>query len=147
MSDPGRVGSGGQILQWLNLPDDGQINQAVGKLFDALGLEVLGQDYIRTAKAKGLGKFRIISKHALKNAMNPVITAVSGWFASLMAGAVFVEYVFDWKGVGVVIVDALEKYDFPVIMGAVLFISVILVLINIFVDIIYGFLDPRVRVA
>ncbi|RLD81076.1 MAG: ABC transporter permease [Bacteroidetes bacterium] len=110
-------------------------------------LDVLGQDYIRTAKAKGLSKFKIISKHALKNAMNPVITAVSGWFASLMAGAVFVEYVFDWKGVGVVIVDALEKYDFPVIMGAVLFISVILVLINIFVDIIYGVLDPRVRIA
>lgn len=110
-------------------------------------LEVMGQDYIRTARAKGLGRFRIIGKHALKNAMNPVITAVSGWFASLMAGAVFVEYVFDWKGVGVVIVDALEKYDFPVIMGAVLFISVILVLINIFVDIIYGFLDPRVRLA
>ncbi|MBE9484873.1 MAG: ABC transporter permease [Bacteroidetes bacterium] len=110
-------------------------------------LDVLGQDYIRTAKAKGLGKFRIIGKHALKNALNPVITAVSGWFASLMAGAVFVEYVFDWKGVGVVIVDSLEKYDFPVIMGAVLFISVILVIINIFVDIIYGFLDPRVRFA
>jgi peptide/nickel transport system permease protein len=110
-------------------------------------LDVLSQDYIRTAKAKGLSKFRVISKHALKNAMNPVITAVSGWFASLMAGAVFVEYVFDWKGVGVVIVDALEKYDFPVIMGAVLFISVILVIINIFVDIIYGFLDPRVRLA
>lgn len=110
-------------------------------------LEVLGQDYIRTARAKGLSRFRIIGKHALKNALNPVITAVSGWFASLMAGAVFVEYVFDWKGVGVVIVDALEKYDFPVIMGAVLFISVILVLINIFVDIIYGFLDPRVRIA
>ncbi|MCK4569387.1 MAG: ABC transporter permease, partial [Bacteroidales bacterium] len=110
-------------------------------------LEVIRQDYIRTARAKGLGKFRIIAKHALKNAMNPVITAVSGWFASLMAGAVFVEYVFDWKGVGVVIVDALEKYDFPVIMGAVLFISVILVIINIFVDIIYGFLDPRVSLA
>lgn len=108
-------------------------------------LDVLSQDYIRTAKAKGLSRFRIIAKHALKNALNPVITAVSGWFASLMAGAVFVEYVFDWKGVGVVIVDALEKYDFPVIMGAVLFISVILVIINIFVDIIYGFLDPRVR--
>lgn len=110
-------------------------------------LEVLSQDYIRTAKAKGLTRFRIIIKHALKNAMNPVITAVSGWFASLMAGAVFVEYVFDWKGVGVVIVEALEKYDFPVIMGAVLFISVILVIINIFVDIIYAFLDPRVRLA
>ena len=110
-------------------------------------LDVLSQDYIRTAKAKGLSFFKVITKHALKNAMNPVITAVSGWFASLMAGAVFVEYVFDWKGVGVVIVDALEKYDLPVIMGAVLVISVILVFINIFVDIIYGFLDPRVRYA
>ena len=79
--------------------------------------------------------------------MNPVITAVSGWFASLMAGAVFVEYVFDWKGVGVVIVDALEKYDFPVLMGAVLVVSIILVLINIFVDIIYAMLDPRVRMV
>ncbi len=110
-------------------------------------LDVLSQDYIRTARAKGLSKTRIIGKHALKNAMNPVVTAISGWFASLMAGAVFVEYVFDWKGVGVVIVDALEKYDFPVLMGAVLTISVILVLINIFVDIIYGVLDPRVRFA
>lgn len=110
-------------------------------------LEVLSQDYIRTAMAKGLPYKKVIMKHALKNALNPVVTAVSGWFASLMAGAVFVEYVFDWKGVGVVIVEALEKYDFPVIMGAVLFISVILVLINIFVDIIYGVLDPRVRLA
>jgi peptide/nickel transport system permease protein len=108
-------------------------------------LDVLSQDYIRTAKAKGLSRFRIVVKHAMKNAMNPVVTAVSGWFASLMAGAVFVEYVFDWKGVGVVIVDALEKYDFPVIMGAVLFISVILIIINIFVDLIYGILDPRIR--
>jgi len=103
-------------------------------------LEVLGQDYIRTAYAKGL-------KHALRNAMNPVLTAISGWFASLMAGAVFVEYVFDWKGIGVVIVDALEKYDLPVIMGAVLLIAVILIFINIFVDILYGVLDPRVRIA
>lgn len=110
-------------------------------------LEVLSQDYIRTARAKGLSNFRVISRHALRNALNPVVTAVSGWFASLMAGAVFVEYVFDWKGVGVVIVDGLEKYDFPVVMGAVLFIAVLLVIINIFVDIIYGLLDPRVRLA
>jgi peptide/nickel transport system permease protein len=108
-------------------------------------LDVLSQDYIRTARAKGLSQYTIITRHALKNAMNPVVTAVSGWFASLMAGAVFVEYVFDWKGVGVVIVDALEKYDFPVVMGAVLFISVILIIINIFVDLVYGILDPRVR--
>ena len=110
-------------------------------------LDVLSQDYIRTAKAKGLSSFKIITKHALKNAMNPVVTSISGWFASLMAGAVFIEYVFNWKGVGVVIVEALEKYDFPVVMGAVLFVSVLLVVINIFVDIIYGYLDPRVRVA
>jgi len=110
-------------------------------------LEVLSQDYIRTARAKGLSEYRIIIKHALRNALNPVITAISGWFASLLAGAVFVEYVFDWKGIGVVIVDSLEKYDFPVIMGAVLFISILLVLINILVDIIYGYLDPRIRYA
>ena len=109
-------------------------------------LEVLSQDYIRTAKAKGLTSFRIIYKHALKNAMNPVISAISGWLASLLAGAVFIEYVFDWKGIGVVMVDGLEKFDFPVVMGTLLFISVILVIINIFVDIIYGILDPRIRV-
>ncbi len=110
-------------------------------------LEVLSQDFIRTARAKGLTKNRVIYRHALRNALNPVVTAASGWFASLMAGAVFVEYVFDWKGIGVVIVDGLEKYDFPVVMGAVLFIAVMLVIINIFVDIIYGILDPRVRLA
>jgi peptide/nickel transport system permease protein len=108
-------------------------------------LDVMSQDYIRTAKAKGLSLYKIVVSHALKNALNPVVTAVSGWFASLMAGAVFVEYIFDWKGVGVVLVEALEKYDFPVVMGAVLFISVILIFINIFVDLIYGVLDPKIR--
>jgi peptide/nickel transport system permease protein len=117
----------------------------VAELMRSSLLNVMSQDYIRTARAKGLSMYRVITRHALKNAMNPVVTAVSGWFASLMAGAVFVEYVFDWKGLGVVIVDALEYYDFPVIMGAVLLISVMLVVINIAVDIIYGFLDPRVR--
>lgn len=109
-------------------------------------LEVMSMDYIRTAKAKGLKKWRVIGVHALRNAMTPVVTAVSGWFASLLAGAVFVEYVFDWKGIGVVIVDALDKFDFPVVMGAVLLIGVMLIIINIVVDIIYGILDPRVRV-
>jgi len=108
-------------------------------------LDVLSQDYIRTARAKGLTGLAIIRKHALKNALNPVVTAVSGWFASLMAGAVFIEYIFDWKGIGVVMVDALEKYDFPVVMGAVLLVSVLLILINIVVDFLYGILDPRIR--
>ncbi|HLO90567.1 MAG TPA: ABC transporter permease [Lentimicrobium sp.] len=110
-------------------------------------LEVLSQDYIRTAHSKGLSERRVILKHGLRNALNPIVTTVSGWFASLMAGAVFVEYIFDWKGIGVVIVDGLEKYDFPVVMGAVLFIAVLLVIINIFVDIIYAWLDPRVKLA
>lgn len=110
-------------------------------------LDVLSQDYIRTARAKGLNTFRVITRHALRNAMNPVVTAVSGWLASLLAGAVFIEYVFDWKGLGVVIVEALGKYDFPVVMGSVLFVSIILIIINILVDIVYGLLDPRVRVG
>lgn len=109
-------------------------------------LETLSMDYIRTARAKGLKRWRVVTVHALRNAMTPVVTAISGWFASLLAGAVFVEYVFDWKGIGVIIVDALDTFDFPVIMGAVLLIGFMLIIINIVVDIIYGLLDPRVRV-
>lgn len=109
-------------------------------------LEALSMDYIRTARAKGLKRWRVVTVHALRNAMTPVVTAISGWFASLLAGAVFVEYVFDWKGIGVIIVDALDTFDFPVIMGAVLLIGFMLIIINIVVDIIYGILDPRVRV-
>lgn len=108
-------------------------------------LEVLQQDYIRTAKAKGLSMRQVIWKHALKNAMNPVVTTISGWFAGMLAGAVFVEYIFGWNGLGKEIVDALFKLDLPVIMGAVLTISTIFIIINIFVDIVYGWLDPKVN--
>ena len=110
-------------------------------------LEALSQDYIRTARAKGLSHRRVVVHHALRNALNPVVTSASGWLASLLAGAVFVEYVFDWKGMGVVIVDALDKYDFPVVMGAILFICVILVIINILTDLLYAVLDPRIRLT
>ncbi len=109
-------------------------------------LEVLSQDYIRTAKAKGLSMYRIIKKHALKNALNPVVTAVSGWFASLLAGAVFVEYIFNWNGLGKEIVNALNTLDLPVIMGSVLVIAAMFIIINIFVDVVYGWLDPRIRI-
>jgi len=107
-------------------------------------LEVLSQDYIRTAKAKGLSFAKIIRKHALKNSLNPVVTAISGWFASMLAGAVFVEYIFGWNGLGKEIVDALNTLDLPIIMGAVLVIATLFILINIFVDIIYGWLDPKI---
>ena len=108
-------------------------------------LEVMSQDYIRTAKAKGLSMFKIIKSHALKNALNPVVTAVSGWFASLLAGAVFVEYIFNWNGLGKEIVNALNTLDLPIIMGSVLVIASMFIVINIFVDIIYGWLDPRIK--
>lgn len=109
-------------------------------------IEVLAMDYVRTSRAKGLTTTSTLFRHALKNALNPVVTAISGMFASLMAGAVFVEIIFSWKGIGWEIVNALEKYDLPIVMGAVLIIAVIFVVINILVDILYGVLDPRVRV-
>jgi peptide/nickel transport system permease protein len=109
-------------------------------------LDVMSQDYIRTARAKGLSKLTVVIKHALKNALNPVVTAVSGMFASLLAGALFVEMIFAWKGLGWVLYDALTKYDLPIVMGGVLLTSTIFVIVNILVDIVYGMLDPRVRV-
>lgn len=110
-------------------------------------LDVLSQDYIRTARAKGLPFSRIIFRHALKNSMNPLVTAVSGWFASLMAGVIFVEYIFGWKGLGYVIVNALNNYDFPLVLGSVILISLIFVVINLLVDLVYAYLDPRIQYA
>lgn len=109
-------------------------------------LDVLDQDYIRTAYAKGLGKKAVIWKHGLRNALNPVITAITGWFAELLAGAFFVEYIFGWQGIGKVTVDALEKLDYPVVMGAVLIAAAFFIFINILADILYGLVDPRVRI-
>ena len=108
-------------------------------------LDVLNQDYIRTAYAKGLSRRTVVFKHALRNALNPVITAITGWFAELLAGSFFVEYNFGWKGIGKVTVDALDKLDYPVVMGSVLFSAAFFILINILADILYGVVDPRVR--
>ena len=108
-------------------------------------LEVLSEDYIRTAYAKGLSRNQVVFKHALKNSLNPVITAISGWFASLLAGSIFVEYIFGWKGLGKEIVEALNQLDIPVVMGAVLTIAFFFIIINIVVDLIYAYLDPRIK--
>lgn len=110
-------------------------------------LDVLSQDYIRTAYAKGLRRRTVLFGHALRNALNPVITAITGWFAELLAGAFFVEYIFGWKGIGKVTVDALEKFDFPVVMGAVLFTAGIFVIINLLADVLYSLIDPRIRLT
>lgn len=108
-------------------------------------LDVLHQDFIRTAYAKGLSKTKVIFKHALPNALNPVITSISGWFAELLAGSFFIEFIFGWKGLGKVTVDALNKFDFPVLMGSILFTSCIFILVNIFVDVVYKWIDPRIK--
>jgi len=108
-------------------------------------LDVLNQDYIRTAYAKGLNKKAVIWKHALRNALNPVVTSVSGWFAELLAGSFFIEYIFGWKGIGKVTVDALNKFDFPIVMGSVLFTATFFIVINVLVDFIYVWIDPRIK--
>ena len=110
-------------------------------------LDVLSQDYIRTARAKGLSARSIILRHAVRNALNPIITSISGWLGSLLAGAVFIEFIFGWNGIGKLTVNALENYDLPVITGIVLFISVIFITLNILADVLNGILDPRIRLS
>ena len=108
-------------------------------------LDVLNQDYIRTAYAKGLSSKQVVFKHALRNALNPVITAITGWFAELLAGAFFIEFIFGWKGIGKLTVDALEKLDYPVVMGAVLFSACIFIVVNMLADVLYKMVDPRIK--
>ena len=109
-------------------------------------LDVLNQDYIRTARAKGLNFFTVNFKHALRNALNPVVTSISGWLAAVLTGAFFIEKVFDYKGLGLQTIDSLLSFDFPVVMGSVLLVAFIFVVMNIFTDILYSMLDPRVTV-
>lgn len=119
----------------------------IAQLTRSTMLDVLSQDYIRTAMAKGLSKTKVIFKHALPNALNPVVTAISGWFAELLAGSFFVEFIFSWKGLGKLTVDALDKFDFPVVMGAVLLSASIFVIISTLTDLLYTKLDPRVKLS
>ena len=107
--------------------------------------DVMEESYVRTAKAKGLGGWQLMRRHVVRNAMNPVLTAASGWFASMLAGAVFVEYVFGWNGMGLLMFRALEQGDLPIVMGGVLVVATVFVVVNILVDVAYGWLDPRVR--
>ena len=110
-------------------------------------LDIMSQDFIRTARAKGLSERRVLYRHALPNALNPVVTAVSGWFASLLAGAVFVEFVFGWKGIGQELFMAIEKQDQPIVMGGVILVSTVFIVVNVLVEWVYGLLDPRIRTS
>ena len=108
-------------------------------------LEVISQDYIRTARAKGLSERDVLIKHGLKNACIPVITVLGLQFAGLLSGAVIVERVFAWPGIGRFAVDAISRRDYPVIMGTVLIFATTFVIINLLLDILYVYVDPRIR--
>jgi peptide/nickel transport system permease protein len=108
-------------------------------------LEVLRTDYIRTARAKGLAEWKVIYKHALRNALVPIVTIIGLQFGTLLGGAVLTETVFAWPGIGRLLIDAISFRDYPVIQGTVLFIAVGFVLVNLLVDVLYAYLDPRIR--
>ena len=110
-------------------------------------MDVLSSDYIRTAKAKGVGYKTVILKHALRNALNPVVTTISAWLAGLLVGVYFIEYIFNWPGIGQLAVDAIPRSDFPTIQGTVIFSALIFVGINFVVDLLYAWLDPRVKLS
>ncbi|GED70864.1 peptide ABC transporter permease [Brevibacillus reuszeri] len=110
-------------------------------------LEVIRQDYIKTARAKGLREFFVVWKHALKNAMTPLLTVMGMQISSMLGGAVLTETIFSWPGMGRLVVDAIENRDFVVVQGTVLFIAVIFVLINLLVDILYTVVNPRVKLS
>ncbi len=108
-------------------------------------LEVLGQDYVRTARAKGVSERRVIYAHALKNALIPIVTAVGLQFGILLGGAVLTESVFGWPGMGLLLVDAIFARDYPVVQGIVLVFSTLFILTNLAVDLLYVYIDPRIR--
>jgi peptide/nickel transport system permease protein len=153
----------GSILKWL--PISGYVNNGfqylilpmltlalrplsiIARLTRSSMLDVLGQDYVRTARAKGVGYWKVVIKHALRNALNPVITTISAWLAALLGGTFFIEYIFNWPGIGLLAINSILSLDFPMIQGTVLFTAVIFIIVNMIVDIIYAFLDPKVKLS
>ncbi|WP_428944730.1 dipeptide ABC transporter permease DppB [Pantoea sp. FN060301] len=108
-------------------------------------LEVLGEDYIRTARAKGLTRLRVIVVHALRNAMLPVVTVIGLQVGTLLAGAILTETIFSWPGLGRWLIDALQRRDYPVVQGGVLMVATLIILVNLLVDVLYGVVNPRIR--
>ncbi|MGC0896180.1 dipeptide ABC transporter permease DppB [Pantoea agglomerans] len=108
-------------------------------------LEVLGEDYIRTARAKGLTRMRVIVVHALRNAMLPVVTVIGLQVGTLLAGAILTETIFSWPGLGRWLIEALQRRDYPVVQGGVLLTAVLIIVVNLLVDLLYGVVNPRIR--
>jgi ABC-type dipeptide/oligopeptide/nickel transport system permease component len=117
----------------------------IARLMRSSLLEVLGEDYIRTAKAKGVPHSKVIAKHGLRNSIIPVITVVGIQFGTLLGGAIIVETVFAWPGIGRLLIDAVTARDFPLVQGIVLFVAAGVVLVNLLADILYAYVDPRIE--
>jgi ABC-type dipeptide/oligopeptide/nickel transport system permease component len=108
-------------------------------------LEVLGQDFVRTARAKGAGRRAVLLRHALRNALLPIVTTIGLQFGALLGGAVLTESVFAWPGVGRLLVDSIGSRDYPVVQGVVLLLSLVFIVINLLTDLAYAYVDPRIR--
>lgn len=139
----GNAGFASLILPAITLGT--QVAGIITRMTRSSMLEVVRQDYIRTARAKGVRENRVINRHALKNALIPIVTIIGLQFGSLLGGAVLTETIFSWPGVGRFMVDAIQARDTPVVLGSVVFMSVAFSIVNLFVDILYGYLDPRIK--
>jgi len=141
----GREGAGSVVLPALTLGTG--LAAVLSRMVRSSMLEVLGEDYIRTARAKGLPPHRVILRHGLRNALLPVITLMGLQLGALLAGAVITETVFSWPGIGLLTIEAIQSRDYPVVQACVLLISVGYVLVNLLTDIAYAWADPRIRLG
>ncbi|MDX1341846.1 MAG: ABC transporter permease subunit [Reinekea sp.] len=144
----GEEGAVGSALAHLFLPSIvlGTIPMAViARMTRSSMLEVLGEDYIRTARAKGLSKFRVVMKHGLRNALIPVVTVIGLQVGTLLSGAILTETIFAWPGIGKWLIEAIGRRDYPVVQGGLLIIATIIIIVNLLVDLTYGIINPRVR--
>jgi peptide/nickel transport system permease protein len=141
----GRESSGAVVLPAITLGTG--LAAVLSRMVRSSMLEVLGEDYMRTARAKGLAPSRVIIHHGLRNALLPVITLLGLQLGALLAGAVITETVFSWPGVGLLTIEAIQSRDYPVVQACVLLISVSYVLINLLTDVAYAWVDPRIRLG
>ncbi|MBX5160659.1 MULTISPECIES: ABC transporter permease [unclassified Rhizobium] len=150
MLTPGEEFSVGDLLHHLILPAallSVAQTALIMRYMRASLLEVLNQDYVRTARAKGVLEFWVIAKHALRNALLPIVTLIGSTIGLAIGGAIFIESVFNWPGMGLLLVDAVQTRDYPVIMGATLVIGACVIVVNLLTDITYAVVDPRIKVG
>jgi peptide/nickel transport system permease protein len=139
----GRGGVGSLVLPAITLGT--ALAAILSRMTRASLLERLGEDYLTVARAKGLPEWKVILKHALRNALIPVITVMGLQFGALLSGAIITENVFSWPGIGTLLINAIEARDYPLVQGCILFITLSYVLVNLLTDLIYGWVDPRIR--